>query len=189
MRHMLQNQLGGGGTGLLAAFCLVWMLTLAVPVVGTVGGLSGGPNRTALPQYRIPALANRGDYVWPVWGEVTSQFGWRLAPDHPGGEFHAGVDVAAEKGAPVRAAAAGTVAFVEWGGNYGNLVILSHQGPDGPFQTWYGHLMASAVRVGAVVEAGELVGRVGFTGRSTGPHLHFEYRVDGAPVDPYRLYQ
>ena len=126
---------------------------------------------------------------WPVPGRITSGFGFRLAPDRPGSEYHTGVDIAAPAGQPVLAAAAGTVLYAGAAGNYGGLVILAHQGADGSFETWYGHLSAIHVRRGDQVPAGHVIGRVGSTGRSTGPHLHYEIRAGGGPVDPQRLYQ
>ena len=97
---------------------------------------------------------------------------------------HAGVDFAAPAGTPIRAAAGGTVAFAGVRGGYGNLVILDHG--DG-MQTWYAHQRDVAVMEGQRVPAGGILGTVGSTGRSTGPHLHLEVRRDGEPVDPLPL--
>lgn len=125
----------------------------------------------------------------PVPGRITSGFGFRLAPDRPGSEYHTGVDIAAPSGQPVLAAAAGTVLFAGAAGNYGGLVILAHRGADGRIETWYGHLSVIHVRRGDQVPAGHVIGRVGSTGRSTGPHLHYEIRAGGRPVDPQRVYR
>lgn len=94
---------------------------------------------------------------------------------------HSGTDFAIAEGTPVGAAAAGTVVAAGWGGGYGNLVKVQH---DGGVQTWYAHLSAFSVAAGERVQPGQRVGRVGDTGRSFGPHLHFEVRLAGVPVDP-----
>jgi murein DD-endopeptidase MepM/ murein hydrolase activator NlpD len=112
--------------------------------------------------------------IWPVNGVVTSGFGWRW------GRMHEGIDVGAPSGTPIRAAAAGTVIFAGWMGGYGNLVVIDH---GNGLATAYGH--QSAIHVGGgSVSQGTVIGAVGSTGNSTGPHLHFEVRVNGSPVDP-----
>jgi len=126
-----------------------------------------------------------GNMVTPVsGGTLSSGFGPRNHPILKQVKLHAGVDWAAPTGTPVHAAFAGTVSHAGNGGGYGNLVIIDH--PDGR-QTRYAHLdkFAPLGRSGAVVQAGDLIGYVGTTGRSTGPHLHFEVRVNGRPVDPF----
>ncbi|MDQ7857980.1 MAG: peptidoglycan DD-metalloendopeptidase family protein [Armatimonadota bacterium] len=121
--------------------------------------------------------------VLPLRGPLTSRFGYRLHPLFGRRHFHAGIDIAAPRGAPVRAAAAGTVIFAGWYGGYGKLVVLDHgEGTS----TLYGHLSAILVAAGARVARDQVVGRVGSTGYATGPHLHFEVRHDGRPVDPLR---
>lgn len=112
---------------------------------------------------------------WPVRGTVTSGYGMRW------GRLHAGIDIAAPEGTPVAAAADGKVIFAGWAGGYGNLVLIAHG--DG-IVTAYAHLASIAVGQGARVSRGSVVGTVGSTGHSTGPHLHFEVRVNGTPVDP-----
>ncbi|MDR7420926.1 MAG: peptidoglycan DD-metalloendopeptidase family protein [Armatimonadota bacterium] len=121
--------------------------------------------------------------VLPLRGPLTSRFGYRLHPLFGRRHFHAGIDIAAPRGAPVRAAAAGTVIFAGWYGGYGKLVVLDHgEGTS----TLYGHLSAILVAAGARVARDQVIGRVGSTGYATGPHLHFEVRHDGRPVDPLR---
>lgn len=118
----------------------------------------------------------------PVAGaRLSSKFGLRLDPftGHPA--FHNGVDLAAPEGTPVRAAASGTVVFRGHRGDYGNLVILRHE--DG-YETWYGHLKTISVRLNQTVDSGYVLGEVGSTGRSTGPHLHFEVRKNGQARNP-----
>lgn len=131
-----------------------------------------------------------GSLYWPVEGVISSGYGFRHAPDRPGNEFHTGIDIATPTGAAVRAIADGTVRFAGTAGNYGNLIILRHKDADGSYETYYGHLESIYVlRAGEIVQAGQIIGLVGSTGRSTGPHLHFEYRVGGRPQDPYALYR
>jgi len=120
----------------------------------------------------------------PVDGETTSEFGQRTDPIEGTQRFHAGIDIAAPSGAPVRSAGAGVVVRAGSASGYGNLVIVAHG--DG-LQTRYAHLSRIHVAPGQVVAAGERVGRVGQSGRATGPHLHFEVRQDGEPVDPKEL--
>ena len=113
--------------------------------------------------------------AWPVGGPVTSPFGWRW------GRLHQGIDIAASTGTPIHAAAAGTVIYCGWEDGYGNFVVIDH---GGNLATAYGHQSAIAVACGQSVAQGQVIGYVGSTGHSTGPHLHFEVRVDGNPVDP-----
>lgn len=124
-------------------------------------------------------------YVWPVAGVVTSGFGYRVSPTTGAWEQHLGVDIAAPERSPVRAADSGVVVRAGWSGSYGLKVEVEHAG----FQTAYGHLSRVDVTVGQTVLKGEVVGLVGNTGRSTGPHLHFEWVVDGSQVDPLGLYR
>jgi murein DD-endopeptidase MepM/ murein hydrolase activator NlpD len=98
--------------------------------------------------------------------------------------MHTGLDMRGTTGDPVRATADGTVTVAGWNGGYGNMVEISH---GNGFATRYGHMSAIDVRVGQHVKIGQLVGRIGSTGRSTGPHLHYETRIDGEAVDPQRF--
>jgi len=120
---------------------------------------------------------------WPCDGRVTRPFHLSLKVHPVDGSLkpHHGVDIAAPKGSPVRAAIAGKVAFAGWVGGYGNTIILSHTGG---VQTLYAHLDSFHVDEGAYVRFGDLIGRVGATGKVTGAHLHFEKRVAGHPVPP-----
>jgi murein DD-endopeptidase MepM/ murein hydrolase activator NlpD len=113
--------------------------------------------------------------IWPVGGPVTSGFGMRW------GRMHQGIDIGAGYGAPIHAAKAGTVIFVGQMSGYGNVVIIDH---GGGFSTLYAHQSQLAASDGASVGQGDVVGYIGSTGHSTGPHLHFETRVNGSPQNP-----
>ncbi|HLY02328.1 MAG TPA: peptidoglycan DD-metalloendopeptidase family protein [Candidatus Cybelea sp.] len=122
-----------------------------------------------------------GMFSWPVTGTITSPFGWRSNPFGGAPEFHQGLDIAAPSGTTVTAAAGGTVIMAQWYGGYGNYILIDH---GGGYSTGYGHLSAIYVSNGQSVQRGQAIGAVGSTGQSTGPHLHFEVRIAGKPVDP-----
>ena len=113
--------------------------------------------------------------IWPVSGPVVSPFGYRW------GRLHAGIDIAVPYGTPIHAAAAGTVVLAGWVGGYGNYTCVDH---GGGMATCYAHQSSYAVSQGAAVTQGQLIGYVGCTGHCFGPHLHFEVRINGTPVDP-----
>lgn len=120
--------------------------------------------------------------LWPVAGTLESGYGGRRNPF--GGssvEFHTGQDIEVPMGTPISAAADGTVTYAGWMNGYGNLVIVDH---GGGLSTRYGHMSHIEANVGEQVERGQLIGLVGSTGRSTGPHLHYEVRINDKPVDP-----
>jgi murein DD-endopeptidase MepM/ murein hydrolase activator NlpD len=122
--------------------------------------------------------------LWPLEGRVTSSFGERQDPINGEGAFHAGIDIAAPYGSPVRASADGEVAEANLsGGGYGREIVLDH-GHD--LQTLYGHLSQIAVVPGQRVTRGQVIGYEGQSGRSTGPHLHYEVRVHHVPVNPHK---
>ena len=118
---------------------------------------------------------------WPVRGAVNSEFGRRPSPWTHAPEFHGGIDIKAQTGTPVHAPAAGTIVHAGPAQDYGNAVIIEH-GRD--IRTLYGHLSKVAVRPGQKVERGTLLALSGNTGRSSGPHLHYEIYVKGQPVNP-----
>ena len=134
--------------------------------------------RSAQSSAIVPAptgAASAAGFVWPVHGILTSGFGWRW------GRMHEGIDLAVSNGTPVVASAAGTVIVAGWMGGYGNLVVVDH---GGGISTAYGHNTSVAVGVGQQVAQGQLIAYSGNTGHSTGPHVHFEVRINGAAVDP-----
>ena len=128
-----------------------------------------------------PTEGAPGSFSWPVSGTITSPFGWRPNPFGGAPDFHPGLDIAAPSGTTVTAAAGGTVILAQWYGGYGNFILIDH---GGGVATGYGHLSAIYVSVGQQVQRGQAIGAVGSTGHSTGPHLHFEVRIAGKPVDP-----
>lgn len=122
-----------------------------------------------------PPVTGSGAMRWPVSGPVTSGFGRRW------GRMHEGIDIAVPSGTPVAAAAPGRVIYAGWMEGYGNIVVIDH---GGGVSTAYAHNSALAVVVGQTVATGTVIASSGSTGHSTGPHVHFEVRVGGSPVDP-----
>ncbi len=137
-------------------------------VDGVVGPLTLRALRRPIPREPL-ALA------WPVAPRITSPFGPR------GDGFHPGIDLAASLGTPVRAARSGRVVFAGWDDGYGQVVVLHH---GRGVTSWYAHLSRILARPGEYVRVGRFIGRVGRTGKATGPHVHFEVRLRGAAVDP-----
>jgi murein DD-endopeptidase MepM/ murein hydrolase activator NlpD len=121
--------------------------------------------------------------LWPVIGPITSSFGEREDPFNGEGAFHSGVDISASFGDPVHATADGVVQVASMASGYGREIILDH--PNG-IETLYGHLSGFAVTPGQEVSEGQVIGYVGISGRSTGPHLHYEVRIHNTPVNPHR---
>ncbi len=120
-------------------------------------------------------------FIWPSRGVFTSGFGIRRHPLFGIRRMHTGQDIAAPYGSPVQAAADGRVIYTGWFGGYGKIVLLDH---GGGLSTLYAHLSGILTSEGASVRRGQVIGRVGSTGYSTGPHVHFEIRVNGTPIDP-----
>lgn len=134
---------------------------------------------------RYTALWGRSiRFIWPVRGRITSKFGWRRDPFTGRRRFHHGIDIAAPIGTPVKAAADGLVIFSGWSGGYGYVIIIKHMGG---YYTVYGHNRMNLVRKGQRVRRGQIIAYLGNTGRSTGPHLHFEIRKQRRPLNPLRL--
>ncbi len=127
----------------------------------------------------LAALPSR----WPVRGQVNSDFGHRSGVWAEGAEFHSGIDIGAARGTPVAAPAPGTVVFAGWQAEYGNTLIIDH-GND--IKTLYGHLARLGVAADQKVQRGQVVAYTGNTGRSSGPHLHYEIQVAGRAVNPRR---
>ncbi len=120
-------------------------------------------------------------YDWPLIGRVSSGFGPRVHPIFKTRRMHTGLDIGGRSGEPIYAAKGGTVLSAGWRGGYGNTVVIDH---GGGFSTLYAHQSRMAVGAGQTVQIGEVIGYVGSTGWSTGPHLHYELRLNGKPIDP-----
>ncbi|MFN3471312.1 MAG: peptidoglycan DD-metalloendopeptidase family protein [Aquificaceae bacterium] len=154
-----------------------------------VGGASYKVNLEDLSYLNL--LEKRSDYLlstirsipmgYPVYGRITSHLGWRKNPFGRGYEFHSGIDIEAPYGSKVVATADGVVEMAGHYGDYGKTVIIKH--PSG-YTTLYAHLSEILVKVGQKVKAGEVIGKVGSTGRSTGPHLHYEVQYGGKLKNP-----
>jgi len=127
--------------------------------------------------------ANAAPNLWPVEGQITGSFGERIDPFNGEGAFHTGVDIAAGYGQPVIAPADGVVTFADQLGGYGRAIVVDH---GHGIATRYGHLSSFAVAPGQQVHRGDVIGYVGLSGRSTGPHLHYEVRINDTPVNPYK---
>jgi len=147
---------------------------------GVVAMSSGGMR--LLPASQLSSLGIVPS-LWPVVGQITGHFGERLDPFSGEGAFHAGLDIASHYGDEVRATADGDVTDVEQRAGYGRLIILDH---GFGLTTWYGHLSGFNVQAGTHVKRGDVIGYEGDSGRSTGPHLHYEVRINNTPVNPWR---
>jgi murein DD-endopeptidase MepM/ murein hydrolase activator NlpD len=130
---------------------------------------------------RFNRVQGSGQMVMPTVGRLSSRFGMRFHPIFRVHRMHTGLDIAAPSGTAIRAADDGTVIFAGWYGGYGRCVIVSH---GGTLSTLYGHTSRLFVEAGQTVKKGQTIAAVGSTGFATGPHLHFEVRVNGGPVDP-----
>jgi murein DD-endopeptidase MepM/ murein hydrolase activator NlpD len=144
---------------------------LQAEIQAKIAAETGG---VALPAGPVPAASAAG-LIWPVDGVLTSGFGMRW------GRMHEGIDISVPEGTPIRAAASGSVILAAYSGGYGNYTCIDH---GGGLSTCYGHQSGFAVSAGEGVVQGETIGYSGNTGSSTGPHLHFEVRVNGVAVDP-----
>jgi murein DD-endopeptidase MepM/ murein hydrolase activator NlpD len=123
-------------------------------------------------------------FIWPVRGYITSRYGYRPSPFTGVRQFHTGLDIGAVQGSPVRAGMAGRVSAVGFDGVSGNYVVISHHSG---YRTLYAHLSVIRTKVGAYVRGGDIIGDVGSTGLSTGPHLHFTVYKNGVTVNPQAL--
>src|SRR5690349_6631409 len=147
----------------------------------TTAGLSLGltKNATTADWFR----ANSAPNLWPVEGLVTGSFGERIDPFNGEGAFHSGVDISAGVGQPVVAPADGYITFADFLGGYGRAVMIDH---GHGITTRYGHLANFAVIAGQHIRRGDTVAYGGLSGRSTGPHLHYDVRITDTPVNPYK---
>jgi murein DD-endopeptidase MepM/ murein hydrolase activator NlpD len=134
----------------------------------------------------LESLKSIGDAlpgIWPTEGEITSGFGWRSDPVHGGTRFHGGLDLANDRGTPIYAVAPGRVTRAETSSSYGRVIDIDH---GYGISTRYAHCTTLRVKEGDWVERGDFISTMGSTGKSTGPHLHFELRIDDSPHDPLK---
>ena len=126
-----------------------------------------------------------GGFTRPTPGRISSPYGYRMHPIFKRRIFHSGIDIAAPYGTPIKAANSGRVIFVGWYNGYGKVIIIDHGNIGGlPTTTLYAHMSVASVKQGTNIAKGTVIGKVGTTGYSTGPHLHFEVRQKGNPVNP-----
>ncbi|MBI5078463.1 peptidoglycan DD-metalloendopeptidase family protein [Candidatus Saganbacteria bacterium] len=130
----------------------------------------------------VAVTGNTGSFDWPLRGRITSVFGPRRNPFWRGTHMHTGIDIAAPYGETIKAGDGGDVIFAGWWDGYGKAIVIDH-GKN--ISSVYGHMSRLYVQVGNSVKKGQIIGLVGSTGYSTGPHLHFEVRVKGKPQNPY----
>jgi murein DD-endopeptidase MepM/ murein hydrolase activator NlpD len=147
----------------------------------TMVGLTMGLTRNVTTADWIKA--NSAPNLWPVEGQVTGSFGERIDPFNGEGAFHSGVDIGSSYGHAIVAPADGVVTLTDTLGGYGKTIMIDH---GNGISTRYGHLSGFAVTSGQRVQRGEIIGYVGESGRSTGPHLHYEVRINDTPVNPYK---
>ncbi|MBZ5525045.1 MAG: M23 family metallopeptidase [Acidobacteriia bacterium] len=141
-----------------------------------MGDMRGATTRDWMRLVAAPTL-------WPVQGRITSSFGERIDPFEGEGKFHAGIDISSDYGTRVIAPADGVVRLTDLVNGYGKTVVVEH---GNGIETRYGHLSGFAVTAGQLVHRGDTLGYVGQTGRSTGPHLHYEVRIGNTPVNPHK---
>ena len=146
-------------------------------------GATEVPARVALSNRLRSVVSIATTFVWPARGRITSGFGFRTHPVFGTREMHTGIDIGAPLGAPVVSAREGRVIWAGWYGGYGMFVRVDH---GSGLITAYSHLSKISVKVGQILHPGDLIGRVGSTGFSTGPHLLFEIRIHGRPLDPLK---
>ena len=159
---------------------LVALRTSALTGAASVGiSLGMTRNATTADWFR----ANSAPNLWPVEGQVTASFGERIDPFNGEGAFHGGVDIGSAYGRAVIAPADGVITFADFMGGYGKLIMMDH---GHGISTRYGHLSGFAVTPGQHIHRGDTIGYVGLSGRSTGPHLHYEVRINDTPVNPYK---
>lgn len=158
---------------------------LALALLGAFGVCGGEAQAVPLQAPLLDQRASAMPFVYPVMGtRLSSDYGMRKHPVHKVKRHHHGIDLAAPVSSPIRAIAAGRVMYADPYGSYGRLVVIQHSNG---LTSHYGHCHDLKVNPGQAVRAGEIIGTVGNTGQSTGPHLHFEVRVNGEPRNPDEL--
>jgi murein DD-endopeptidase MepM/ murein hydrolase activator NlpD len=165
-----------------ASFDRLYVLkTTAMSGAATLG-ISLGPSRNATTADWLRLSAS--PTLWPVEGRITGSFGERVDPFRGEGAFHSGVDISTTYGRAVLAPADGIVTFADYRSGYGRVAVVQHAHG---ISTRYGHLAGFAITPGQSIHRGDTIGYVGLSGRSTGPHLHYEVRINDVPVNPYKF--
>lgn len=141
------------------------------------------PEKQNISRTQLASRTQTVNYIWPVQGVISSEYGWRIHPIKKERLFHTGIDIAIPYGTPVYAAEAGIVQYSGWTDGYGNLIILRHRDDS---LTYYAHNLQLMVEKGQTIKQGKVVALSGNSGVSTGPHLHFEIRVNGKHTNPLR---
>lgn len=184
---VIKSRAAGGGSAVPADV----VAAAAVPPDATFGVLKGllGAIESRLNTVKTNVesqqlVARSTPTLWPIAGWLSSGYGNRKDPFDGSPDFHPGLDIAAERGAPIRATADGTVESAGYNGNYGNSVLINH---GFGISTRFGHMSGFAVRAGQQIRRGDVVGYVGSTGRATSAHLHYEILLNGRPINPLRL--
>lgn len=139
------------------------------------------PRNTKIPPAEQVKTPSGGPFRWPVAGTISSPFGWRRHPIFRRADFHSALDIKAARGTTIRASRGGTVVYAGWQGGYGNTVVIDH---GGGYSSLYAHCNSISVQKGQAVSANSVIASVGSTGRATGPHVHFEIRVNNRAVNP-----
>lgn len=159
----------------------LYALRTSALIGATTAGISLGLTRNVTTADWL--RANSAPSLWPVEGPISGSFGERIDPFNGEGAFHSGIDISAPFGTAVVAPADGTVLFADFMGGYGRAVVVDH---GHGVTTRYGHLSSFVVVPGQHVRRGDTIAYVGLTGRSTGPHLHYEVRINDTPVNPHK---
>jgi murein DD-endopeptidase MepM/ murein hydrolase activator NlpD len=157
------------------------VLSRADAFLGAFAAAEPDLNRVMAELEELRALGRALPSAWPAEGKLSSGFGWRRNPFGRTWKFHSGLDIAAKRGTPIYAPARGTVSSVSYNSGYGRMLEIDH---GFGITTVYAHCNSIRVKQGATVKQGDFVATIGNTGRTTGPHLHFEVRLDSHPVDP-----
>jgi murein DD-endopeptidase MepM/ murein hydrolase activator NlpD len=186
---MVRNRaMGGSPSGPEAAKTLLAMVTSPEGTFGVLrtllDSLESRLRVVRTDVQRVEALASATPSIWPAVGWLTDGFGGRRDPFTGEAARHEGLDIAADKGTPVHAAAEGVVQSAGWSGDFGNLVVVEHRFG---LTTRYAHLSRIEVKAGDEVARGQVIGQIGSTGRASGPHLHYEVWANGQPIDPLAL--
>ncbi|MCX6539417.1 MAG: M23 family metallopeptidase [Acidobacteria bacterium] len=185
---MIKARAMGGGTTAASSSLLASALSSPEDTFGllrnVLGRLESQLRVVRTDVDRRVALAAATPSIWPTVGWLSAGYGERADPLTGDPGYHQGLDISTDPGKPIVATADGVVESASWSGNYGNLLVIDH---GFGIKTRYGHLAAFAASVGATVRRGEVVGYVGATGRTTGPHLHYEVMTNGQAINPLQL--